>query len=96
MSTSQRKSYSHPVRQPRLHPAHLGGGGRSHPELPHRRQTSTVQGTEPHAATSAATVSVTECVLFWSTCPSSLCRRTSCSPEDPPCSETLAGGCRET
>lgn len=59
MSNSQRKSYSRPVRQPRLHPAHLGGGGRSHPELPHRRQTSTVQGTKTHVGTSAAPVSVT-------------------------------------
>lgn len=30
------------VCQPRLHPADLGGGGRSHPELSHRRETPTL------------------------------------------------------
>ena len=95
MSNSQRKSYSRPVRQPRLHPAHLGGGGRSHPELPHRRQTSTVQGTKTHVGTSAAPVSVTVSLL-WSTCASSSCFRTSCSPEAPLCSGTSADGCRGT
>lgn len=40
LSSSEPFSFSCSVRQPGLHPAHLRGGGRSHPELSHRRQTS--------------------------------------------------------
>ncbi len=86
---------SRPVCQPRLHPADLGGCGRSHPELPHWRQTSAVQGADTHAA-AAATLPVTLSLFSPTSTSSSLCRRTSCSPEAPPCSGTLADACRGT